>query len=406
MKRMAILTVLVCFSICLPTGCGKCQDPASSGEGPDGTIAVVNCFLIDGLGSEAIPNSVVIIQNQHIKAVGTASSLDIPPGAQVIDVQGSYVLPGFINAHVHGGYDEDNLQEWANSGITSVRDLGSFAHPPAQAFSVRNELLTDNKNARLVAAGPLVTTVGGYGNYSVTSPEDAEEKINELIDAGADLIKIAIEDNLQGRSWPMLSMTEVKSIVETAHNRNRLVSAHISRSKHLAMAIEGGADDVAHMVIDNLPDSLVALMIARDTYWVPTLELWNGVSQMHELDWAVKAESNLRRFVQSGGKVALGTDYDGYVTPFELGMPLLEMQLMQEAGMTSMQIIVAGTRHAAHVCGLENELGTIQAGKIADIVIVKDNPLDDIQSMSTVQMVIHNGEIVRNDRDRLENRSY
>lgn len=395
MKRATIFSALLLLSACFLAACSKSQDPLSSNDGVDGAIVLSNGYLIDGVSPEPIPNSVIIIRDQYIESVGRVSNLDIPPGAQVIDIQGSYILPGFMNVHVHDGYDDSNLREWAKSGITTVRDLGSLVYPPAQAYSMRNKLLADNRNARLVSVGPLVTTVGGYGNYSVTSPADAEVKINALIDAGADLIKIAIEDDLQGRVWPMLSMEEIKKIVETAHKSDKRVSAHISRSKHVAMAVEGGVDDLAHMAIDNLPDSLVAMMVERDIYWVPTLELWKGVSQMYGLDWDLRAKNNLRRFVQSGGKVALGTDYDGYVFPFELGMPMLEMQLMQEAGMTSMQIIVAGTRHAAHVCNLESELGVIQAGRIADIVIVKDNPLHDIESLSTVQMVIHNGEIVR-----------
>jgi imidazolonepropionase-like amidohydrolase len=148
------------------------------------------------------------------------------------------------------------------------------------------------------------------------------------------------------------------------------------------------------MVIDNLPDSLITFMIQKDIYWVPTLELWAGVSDMFSINWIEIAKSNLQRFVQAGGKVALGTDYDGYVTPFDLGMPITEIKLMQEAGMTPMQIIIAGTQNAARVCNLENELGTIEPGKIADIIIVKDNPLEDLESLLNVQMVIHNGEII------------
>jgi len=163
MMRMPILAVFLAFSLCVPAGCGKSRDAVSPCGGVDGTIAVKNCFLIDGLGSEPIPNSIIIIQDQHIECVGTASSLHALPGAQIIDLQGSYVLPGFMNVHVHDGYDESNLKEWANCGVTTVRDLGCFVYPPAQGFSIRNTLLTDNRNARLVAAGPLATTVGGYG---------------------------------------------------------------------------------------------------------------------------------------------------------------------------------------------------------------------------------------------------
>jgi imidazolonepropionase-like amidohydrolase len=314
---------------------------------------------------------------------------------EIIDVQGSYMLPGFMNTHVHNGYDEYNLREWAAAGVTTVRDVGVFMSSYEEAFSIRDLLLQDNRNARLVAAGPLVTTVGGYGNYPVTSPDDAEEKINGLIDIGADLIKIAIEDNLQGRTWPMLSMEEIIRITQTAHGRNTLVTAHISRSHHLDRAIRGGVDDVNHMIVNTVPDALIESMIEKDVYWVPTLELWDGVSDMHHLSWDVTAKNNLGRFVQAGGKVAVGTDYDGYVTHFDLGMPMTEIRLMEESGMTPMQIIVAGTKHCAHVCGLEDELGTIEPCKIADIIVVGGNPLDDLESLLDIQMVIHNGEIIK-----------
>ncbi len=361
------------------------------------TLVIKGGFLIDGTGSGPIPDAVIIIQDERISSVGTESSLDIPKRANVLDVQGTYILPGFMNTHVHTGYDENNLKKWAESGVTTVRDLGNFTYAPKDAFSMRNTLLDNNKNARLVAAGPLVTTVGGYGNFPVTSPADAKEKTEELILLGADIIKIAIEDRLQGRIWPLLSLDEMRKIVRTAHNNSNPVSAHISRSEHLEMAIKAGVDDVAHMVVDDLPDALVARMIKKDIYWVPTLELWQGVSRIHELDWDTRAKNNLQRFVQAGGKVALGTDYDGYIFQFESGFPMTEIQLMYEAGMTPMQIIIAGTSHAAHVCNLENELGTIEPGKIADIIILDNNPLDNLRSLLDVRMVIHNGEIIKND---------
>ena len=395
MRRFKSILLFSPVLLFLLVVCNENPNPASSNNNGKDNFAITNGFLIDGTGSNPIPNSIVIIQDGLIQSVGTSSTLEIPSGVEIIDIQGSYILPGLMNTHVHSGYVENNLRVWANSGVTTVRDLGNFSTSPAAGFSIRDVLLVNNKNARLVAAGPLVTTVGGYGNYSVSSPLDAQLKINGLINAGADLIKIAIEDNLQGRTWPMLSMDEIKMICQTAHYRNKRVAAHISRASHLDMAIEGGVDDVVHMIIDNLPDSLISLMIQDDIYWVPTLELWAGVSDMYSINWIDIAKSNLHRFVQAGGKVAMGTDYDGYITPFDLGMPITEMKLMQEAGMTPMQIIIAGTINAASVCDLENELGTIEAGKIADIIIVDGNPLEDLEYFSNVQMVIHNGEIIK-----------
>jgi imidazolonepropionase-like amidohydrolase len=390
-KNVILFSTIILFLLIF---CNENQTPTSGNNNVKGTFALTNGFLIDGSGSDLIPNSIVIIQDGLIKSVGTNTSLEIPSEAEIIDLQGSYILPGLMNTHIHSGYNKNNLEEWAKSGITTVRDLGNLTSSPEEGFSIRNELLADNKCARLIAAGPLVTTVGGYGNYPVASPSDAQIKTNGLINMGADLIKIAIEDNLQGRTWPMLSMDEIERIVQTAHNRNKRIAAHISRAKHLNMAIKSGVDDVVHMIVDNLPDSLISFMIQENMYWVPTLELWKGVSELYGLHWITIPQNNLRRFVQAGGKVAIGTDYDGYTTPFDLGMPITEMKLMQEAGMTPMQIIIAGTMNAASVCDLENELGTIEPGKIADIIVVKNNPLDDLEVLLNVQMVIHNGVII------------
>jgi imidazolonepropionase-like amidohydrolase len=277
--------------------------------------------------------------------------------------------------------------------VTTVRDLAGRAQ-----FGLRNTLNQNNANARLVAVGPMVTTAGGYpgSGLIVESPEDARQKVNGLIDDGADVIKIPIEDDLQGRRWAMLSMEEITAIVETAHARGLPVSAHITRAKHLKMAIEAGVDDVAHMIVDNLPDDLITQMIKQEMYWEPTLELWQCVRHKHGVQWDTTSIENLRRFVSAGGKVALGTDFAGYTCNFDSGMPVTEIGLMQEAGMTPMQIIVSATKHAAHVCNLEQELGTLEPGKIADIIVVDGNPLDDVSVMQHIGIVIHNGDIIRN----------
>jgi imidazolonepropionase-like amidohydrolase len=169
------------------------------------------------------------------------------------------------------------------------------------------------------------------------------------------------------------------------------VCAHVTRARHLSLAIEGGVDDVAHMIVDDLPGPLIERMIERNMFWVPTLELWSGVSQMYNLTWDIRAIENLRRFASAGGQVALGTDYAGHGCEFELGMPLKEMKLMQAAGMTPMQIITAGTRNAAQVCGLER-YGTLEPGNVADVLVVDGDPLIDLDSLKRTYLVIHNGE--------------
>jgi len=143
------------------------------------------------------------------------------------------------------------------------------------------------------------------------------------------------------------------------------------------------------MIQDPLPDALVEEMVERGIYWVPTLELWQGVGL------GPAAVANLARFVAAGGQVALGTDYAGYSLPFQLGMPTTEMELMAKAGMTPMQIIVAATRNAAYVSGIAGQVGTLEPGKAADILVVDGDPLTDLTALSKVRLVLRDGSIIR-----------
>ena len=349
-----------------------------------------NGTVIDGTGATPTSNATVVIQNGYIQSVSTEAVSR--SGAQVIDIEGRTILPGFFNAHVHRAFKADVLRAWAQEGVTTVRDLGASLR--MDQFAKRDRLMQYNRHARLITVGPMISTLRGYGTLKVSSPEDAREQVDALARAGADLIKIGIEDSLKFRRHRLISLQEIRAIVETAHACKLRVSAHVTRARHLALAIEGGVDDVAHMIVDPLPDELIEKMIEQNMLWVPTLELWAGVSQMYHLTWDVQAIENLRRFVAAGGQVAIGTDYAGHGCPFELGMPLKEMKLMQAAGMTPMQIIVAGTRNAAHVCGLRNH-GTLEPGKVADVLVVEGNPLHDLGALKRTHLVIHNGERIR-----------
>jgi len=380
------LTVLFLFSISVSQGYSNSDSP----------IAVMGGQIIDGSGEDPLENGLVIIEKDRIKSISKWKKGNIPTTAKLIDVKGATIMPGIINAHVHRCYRESHLKPLLQGGVTTVRDLGGEPQ-----FSIRDLQLKDSTNARLVAAGQMVTAPGGYPSgaigLEVSSPRDAEQKITRLIDNGADLIKIVFENNLQGRVWPVLPIEVARSIIKTAHSKNRLVSAHAMRVENIELAIDAGVDDVAHMVFDPIPDEYINQMIEKNIYWVPTLELYNGAIIMGKIPDMKTPLSNLRRFVAAGGKVALGTDFAGYITQFDLGMPITEMTLMEKAGMTPEQIIVAGTKNAAKVCGLEKEIGTLSQGKIADLIAVNGNPLKNIQVMEKVRMVIHNGEIVKND---------
>ncbi len=353
-------------------------------------LTLVNGTLIDGTGNPPVANATVVIRNGLIKAAGMdfTGKMD----TEIINLEGRTILPGFFNTHVHRVFKEEMLRTWAREGVTTVRALG--ASERKDQFAKRDRMNSYNRHARLVTAGPMISAVRGYGNLGIASPEAGRKAVFDLAKAGADLIKIGIEDSLSKPPHKLPTLEEIRAIVEAAHSCHLWVTAHVTRVPHLVLAIEGGVDEAAHMISEPLPEDLIEKMVQQEMFLIPTLELWAGVSQRFNSDLIVQATENLRRFVAAGGQVALGTDYAGYACEFELGMPLKEIKLMHAAGMTPMQIIVAATRNAAKVCSLPDH-GTLEAGKTADVLVVDGNPLEDLDALKRVHMVIHNGERIR-----------
>ena len=376
----------------------SCSKPAAV----SGNLVITNGTVIDGTGAVPIADGVVVIAGDRITAVGTAADFVLPPDATRIDAQGGTILPGFINAHVHAGYSEANLEAWAQGGVTTVRDLGNGGGRGA-LFALRDSYRDQPQFARLVAVGPWVSVPDGYPmvpwggrGLTITSAGDARGKVAQLLDDGADLIKIMMESGKTfGRDIPVLSLDEASAIVEVAHERGVPVSAHAMDSTDLARALDAGVDDIAHMIWDPLTNELINRMVEDDVYWVPTLELYHHVAKDAGNGWDQLAIENLRRFVKAGGQVALGTDFDGYGAEFDLGMPMIEIESMAAAGMTPMQIIIAATVNAAYVCNLEAEIGTLESGKAADILIVDGDPLKDLQALSRTLLVLRDGVVVR-----------
>ncbi len=372
-------------------GCQGKQLPAND------VLALVNGRLIDGTGSPPLENAVVLIQGERLLEAGAEDEVAIPERARIVDLEGATILPGFINAHVHGAYDLEKLAAWAQAGVTCVRDMHTSRMPPD--YVLRDEANRQAKYARLVTVGNFITAPGGYPiqpwggrAVEVEGVEQARQAVLEMLAGGADLIKIAVESGQDfGQAIPALTDEEIAAIVAAAHGEGTRVSAHLLVTKDLQRAVKGGVDDIAHMVTDDLPQDLVLKVVEAGIYWEPTLELWKNVGYGRDR----LAIANLAKFVAAGGKVALGTDFEGYDKPFQLGMPIFEMEMMLQAGMTPMDIILAATRNAAVVCNLEKELGTVEAGKIADLLVVRGDPLQDIHALAEPAWVIHNGEIIR-----------
>jgi len=396
-SRRGFLKLTSATVVSLLTGCNSAQRA-------DDTLSLTNGILIDGTGADAVPEGAVVIRDGRIVSAGPRAQLAIPANANIIDVQGGTILPGFINAHVHAAYSAFTLNAWAKGGVTTVRDLGAFGTYKRPNFVTRDKLNANPKCARLFAVGSFINAEGGYpmaylGGHvvSVTSPEEARQAVNKLIDDGADVIKTAMESGYAfGQSgWPLLSPGEATALVDTAHERGKPVTAHVTSARDLERALDAGVDEIAHMVVDKLSEQLISRMVETGTRWVPTLELWQGVSRKYHINHGSMAINNLALFLEAGGEVVLGTDYAGArQVDFDLGMPIHEIKWMQEAGMTPLQIIVAATRNGARSCNIEGELGTLEKGKLADVLVVDGNPLVDVHALTKARLILRGGKSI------------
>lgn len=362
--------------------------PAISSSIP---LVLLHGTMIDGSGAPPVRDAAVIVRGRTIEYAGPRAGASVPDQARRVDVQGGFILPGFINAHVHDAFSADRLAAWAAAGVTTVRDEGLLFRGGslAEFIARRDREWSGPAHARLISAGRMICPPYGYGWLWVTSPEDARRKVEQEVAEGADQIKLAMERGYRGTAVPVLPLAEVLAIVESARASGRRVSGHVTQSRYLQDIVEAGVDDAAHMPGDPVPDFVFDRMIAREMIMVPTLTVLEAYGAL------AGARSNLARFVARGGRVAMGNDYtaipqNGF-DHFELGMPMHEIRRMAEAGMTPLQIIVASTRNAALVCGLEGETGVLQAGMEADILVVRGDPLADLNALARPGLVVHRG---------------
>jgi len=394
---------------------------------PADAWVLTNGAVIVGTGAPPIPDGIVVIQRERVVAVGRAADYAIPAGTKVVDAKRGTILPGIVNAHVHGVSNPAVRRVYFMlKGVTSVCDMGSrlgelpqFEHDHAIGPAARG-----------FRAGPIITAPGGYPDiywhaslsYEITGTNEARVAVVDLVNRGADVIKIALEPGSAQEPWPMLDLQEVKAIVQAAHERGRLVRAHVGRTdgtQVLDIVVESGVDviehvpvpvfsakdaynlikDQAHFALDPAYEARLTRLVAHQVAMVPTLDahtLWCELpgltSEQKQACFEFYVEP-VRRFHTLGGVVALANDY-GADDAIEKGMPLREMRLLLAAGLTPLQVIEAGTRHAAQVCGHGKELGTLEPGQLADIIVVNGDPLADIEVMQQVSVVIKGGQIV------------
>ncbi|MGD8817087.1 MAG: DUF1028 domain-containing protein [Acidobacteriota bacterium] len=372
-------------------------------------IAITNGRLFDGTGAPALDAGTVIFENNRITAVGATDTVEIPPGARVIDAGGDLIMPGIIDNHMHALWPdsplttegEDTMTPWLQAGVTTLVDTGSIRHT-ARAGRALVESMAHPP--RYLMAGPIITVPGGYPTtrreadmamyaWTVQGPEEAYDATATIIDKeGADLIKVAIETGFETDydatdGWPTLSMEELRAIVRAAHERNVMVRAHVTNPGEALAAARAGLDVLAHTPIHEMSDEALQECADAGLIFVSTANIWGWPRR----ERGRPVGPNLYRYHQLGGIVAMGTD-----VPYQRGstMPIGEFERFIEAGFTPAEVLVASTRDSAKAIGRLNDLGTLEVGKLADVIVVTGDPLADIHAMENVSVVVRNGELV------------
>jgi imidazolonepropionase-like amidohydrolase len=417
---------------------GPTQDLENAGDA-NRIVAIRAGRLWDGKSERSVPNQVVVIQGGRIKELGPSDRVKIPAGAELIDLSRATLLPGLIDAHTHlfltgesqGRYDEQLLKEsWQyrtieavvnakkdlEAGFTTLRDLETEGAMYSDV-DVRNAI---NRGLipgpRLQVVTRALSTTGGYplegyspevtvpsGVQIVDSPDAARKAVREQIKYGADLIKIygthRFRLTADGKlaSLPTFTLAEVQSIVDEAHREGVKVACHAYGGEGLHNCIEAGVDSIEHGL--DLDDAAIRRMIDKGIYLVPTLYVYEFEPE-EDLrstgDATSRArihEASFRRALARGVKIAFGTD----VGPFPHGTQAKEFEYLVRFGMSPAQALRAATSVAADLMGWEDRLGSIEKGKLADLVAVSGDPLVDITELERVRFVMKGGNVVRND---------
>lgn len=413
------------------------------------SLAIVGGTLIDGMGGDPVRSGVVVIEDGKVVAAGSEKSVAIPAGAKRLDASGRTILPGFIDCHVHGTYRArdmrqhllntptynvlrslDIFRETLACGITTARDMGG-ADAGFRAAIEEGHI----DGPRLLISLGMISQTGGHGDYWVPAGmriqkrmwlpntvadgvEEIRRVVRELLMRGADFIKICATGGITSvtDSWdePQFTIAEIRTAVEEAAAKRRRVAVHAEGVEGIRNAVAAGIHTLEHGWF--LDDESADTMIKSGTWWVPTLALvplsvkrrgedksWAG----HQMGQEDVKDSEIYRLMQDqipvwkdavrrGVKVAMGTDQSHRLL---VGENMVELEFMVNwLGMSPMEVIVASTSRAAE-CIERPELGALTPGKIADVLVVDGDPLDDIrvlQSRDRIHMVMKAGKAFTN----------
>ena len=379
---------------------------AACAHGPSavrpGVLVVENGVLVDGLGGPPVPRARVVMRGGLVAAAGSMDRVPAPAGAEVLDAEGGTILPGLVDAHVHGVADPAVRRSLLESGVTLVCNVGA---PWSDLPGLRQDTWNGLPVARAVYAGPVLTPPGGYPGpvhgraYALEASGAAgvEAAVERLHAAGATMLKLAFEPGREGscdpgRALPVFAPDEARAAVARAHALGMTVRAHVEDAAMLDRALDAGVDVVEHAPVRRCgsgPDlePLLRRMVARGVILTPTLGA--GVRSTWDNGPLLGL---VGRYAALGGAVATGTD-----APFaglRHGPPLEEMELLSRAGLAPMEVLLAGTAVAARACGRIGQ-GRIAPGMAADLIVVPGDPLADPGVLARPRWVVLGGVVAK-----------
>ncbi len=420
------------------------------------SLAIVGGRLIDGYGGPPLHDSVVLVSGDRISAVGTQADTDIPHGVRVIDADGRTVMPGMIDLHVHfdilghSDYDHwfpayegrmrsDILPAAArillDAGVTSVRDLGTDIE---NSFWLREQINTGEiPGPRPFIAGPFLRkTVTSFvskdfvDTWVVENPADGRRKVRKLIEMGVDVIKTQDED---------LSGAELSAIYDEAHKLGMRVATHLFSQQALRTALEAGLgqwDTIEHIgegAQSRYPDDIINMIVEQQVAMAPTIMASEGLRQIylnrelvHDPAWkqhiptdiyedirgsyqrpahhplftaaVIHRESKmmkLRQLFDAGAPFIVSSDSGSRANPHHIAAAREIYFLHKEVGLSPKEAIMASTRWAAVVLNQQNNLGAVAEGKLADIIVIDGDPLQNLGDLRHVLHVIKDGKLIR-----------
>ncbi len=402
-----------------------------------GITVIEGAHLIDGTGRDPVDRAVLVIEDDRIKSAGPEGEVDIPTGeAVVIDAAGRTVLPGLADLHLtiaglsqeerkssdvwHQNITEKTIasstisgvangQRCLEAGVTTARvdsagHHGIFALKEAFASSVV-------PGPRLFVPGRGICMTGGHGWEGGPIEADGADEVRKAarlqLKAGADWIKLLATGGASSRYERVddvqMTLEEIKAGVEEAHKKGKFAFAHVTCAEGARLCIEAGVDSIEHGI--KLEEDNLLAMKEKGIFLVPTLGTYRRLVEIgrtgqvppHMYQKALQVvemhSKSFRMAMEMGVKIAAGTDSGGAWYP--AGQSLLnELEVMNQEGMSPMEALISATRRAAECLRMQDDLGTLEAGKFADLLIVEGDPLADISAIRNTWMVFKGGRCV------------